>query len=554
MDGSGGHGDDAATGSAGDGFEWDADSQLYYHARSLPRHNCFVCRYVLRSCVDLGVARQPLLVFGTSRGRGMWASSIVLLGAGAGVETRDEHMKEAADSGCCRCTGFYHDPVAGWYYSSIDGQYYTYKNGNFVPLMTDLGNEATTSYRYDGANQDVLECSCLETAIPDDENETLGPPSQWMEETLINLYLSGYSNKEANAENSLGNTHINEEDISETTGNKLGSFTSDIASATLNDAKSEQTEDEMETKNSTVVHESLGEEEEKWLAQYGQVERVNDDPPLLPTIDIWDWDVIQDCVSKGQPVARLVGCLSRGSSKLHPSLPARGGLLRTAPVREVHLDLVRVSTGKLYRLRNPSRKYLASLSAYDSSNPTKDWKFPDIYANPDINLNKQSAAKCHSVLLADESSIERGVSAANAKAITGLLNSVSKMHDDVRLFHFLFSKEEKKTKAYRDRAAERRTLHGRLGIGPGQRQSNIINFDEYEEEDIDSMETSMSVDMNFCSSGLHSAKRIMESMGWKEACVYHSGEALGKSGDGIVEPIQPTINRHGAGLGWNQTR
>jgi hypothetical protein len=87
-------------------------------------------------------------------------------------------------------------------------------------------------------------------------------------------------------------------------------------------------------------------EEEKWLAQYGQVERLNDDQPLPPTIDIWDWDVVQGHVSKGQLVVRLVGCLSRGSSKLHPSLPARGGLLRTAPVREVHLDLVRVSTGK----------------------------------------------------------------------------------------------------------------------------------------------------------------------------------------------------------------
>ena len=86
-------------------------------------------------------------------------------------------------------------------------------------------------------------------------------------------------------------------------------------------------------------------EEEKWLAQYGQVERVNDDAPLLPTIDIWDWYVVQDHVSKGQPVARLVGCLSRGSSKLHPSLPTRGGRLRTASVSEVHLDLVRVSTG-----------------------------------------------------------------------------------------------------------------------------------------------------------------------------------------------------------------
>lgn len=31
-----------------------------------------------------------------------------------------------------------------------------------------------------------------------------------------------------------------------------------------------------------------------------------------------------------------------------------------------------------------------------------------------------------------------------------------------------------------------------------------------------------SVDLNFRSSGLHAAKRIMENMGWKEACVGYS--------------------------------
>ncbi|CAL4958494.1 unnamed protein product [Urochloa decumbens] len=450
MEGSGGGGD-AAEG-AGAGFEWDADSQLYYHAS----------------------------------------------------------------------TGFYHDPVAGWYYSSRDGQYYIYENGNYMPLTTDLGNEPTANDPHDEANQDVLESSSgWEPSIPDGENEIPGPPSEWMEETLINLYLSGYSNREVNAEHSLGNTHTIEVDRTETTGNKVSSLTSDNASASLN-AVSQQVEDETETEDSTAVDESLGEEEEKWLAQYGQVERVNGDLPIPPTIDIWDWYVVQDHVSNGQPVSRLVGCLSRGSSKLHPSLPARGGRLRTASVSEVHLDLVRVSTGKLYRLRNPSRKYLASLSAYDSSNPTKDWGFPDIYANPDINLNKLSSAQCQSEP-ADESSVREGVSAAKGK--------------------------EQKTKAYRDRAAERRNLHRGLGIGPGQKQSNIISFDEYEEsiDDINSMETA-SVDMNFHSSGLHSAKRIMENMGWKE------GEALGKSRKGIVEPIQPIINKHGAGLGWNQTR
>uniref|UniRef100_A0A0A9CXX5 OCRE domain-containing protein n=1 Tax=Arundo donax TaxID=35708 RepID=A0A0A9CXX5_ARUDO len=312
-------------------------------------------------------------------------------------------------------TGFYHDPVAGWYYSSRDGQYYTYKNGNYMPLKTDLGTEPEAHYPYDEANQDILEGSSgLEPALPDNENETLGPPSEWMEETLINLYLSGYSTREVNAESSLGNTRTNEEERSETVGNTLGSLTSDNTSASLNDGTLQKVEEEMETRNSTAVHESLGEEEEKWLSQYGQVERANDDLPLLPIIDLWDWHMVQDPVSKGQPVTRLVGCLSKGSSKLHPSLRARGGLLRTAPVREVHLDLVRVSTGKLYRLRNPSRKYLASLSTYDSSNPTKDWGFPDIYANPDINLDKKLTAQCLPEVV-DESSIKGGIAAASGK-------------------------------------------------------------------------------------------------------------------------------------------
>jgi hypothetical protein len=103
---------------------------------------------------------------------------------------------------------------------------------------------------------------------------------------------------------------------------------------------------------------------------------------LLPTIDLWDWDMVQDSVSKGQPVARLVGCLSRGSSKLHPSLPARGGLLRTAPVCEVHLDLVRVSTGKavwfphaghaVYFLKIISMDFFC----YEISFRLEQWKFP----------------------------------------------------------------------------------------------------------------------------------------------------------------------------------
>ena len=80
--------------------------------------------------------------------------------------------------------------------------------------------------------------------------------------------------------------------------------------------------------------------------------------------------------------------------------------------------------------------------------------------------------------------------------------------------------QEHKINIYRDRAAERRVLHGGLGIGPGQKQSNDMNSDEYEEanEDMDSLGAAP-VDINFRSSGLKSAKRIMENMGWKEVCL-----------------------------------
>ncbi|GMP85287.1 hypothetical protein CsSME_00038507 [Camellia sinensis var. sinensis] len=75
-------------------------------------------------------------------------------------------------------------------------------------------------------------------------------------------------------------------------------------------------------------------------------------------------------------------------------MPSGGGLLKTAPICEVHLDLVRVTSGQVYKLRSPSAKYLASLSTYDSSNPTKDWGFPELSIDGKIQAPPGSGGNC----------------------------------------------------------------------------------------------------------------------------------------------------------------
>ena len=47
----------------------------------------------------------------------------------------------------------------------------------------------------------------------------------------------------------------------------------------------------------------------------------------------------------------------------------------------------------MYKLRNPSPKYLASLSTYDSSDPTKDWAFPDLSVSKKISIQFKSTQK-----------------------------------------------------------------------------------------------------------------------------------------------------------------
>ena len=68
--------------------------------------------------------------------------------------------------------------------------------------------------------------------------------------------------------------------------------------------------------------------------------------PEIPVVDLWDWAMVKGPRKDGKgQVARLIGRLVKRSAKVHPSMPSGGGLLKTAPICEVHLDLVRVRTG-----------------------------------------------------------------------------------------------------------------------------------------------------------------------------------------------------------------
>lgn len=91
----------------------------------------------------------------------------------------------------------------------------------------------------------------------------------------------------------------------------------------------------------------ISQEEENWRAQYGQVCEIDEEwMSNLQAVDLWDWALVRGTKKDGKTeVSKLVGRLTKRSSRTHPSVPAGGCKLRTAPVCEVHLDMVRVTSG-----------------------------------------------------------------------------------------------------------------------------------------------------------------------------------------------------------------
>ncbi|KAL5192038.1 SURP and G-patch domain-containing protein 1-like protein [Glycine soja] len=480
-------------------------------------------------------------------------------------------------------SGFYHDPNAGWYYSNKDGAYYKFEDGNYVLLGTKEDDNVemyqckeTTKENpqqiYDGNNNEdhpsFLESKfetnqqigTLADEAPADTPNSVSsptcedpppPPSEWLEDTLIDLYLSGYKNievSEADAVtvpfetddryNSLAadayskSYEVEGEWILEPgdeNGLAYNRSTVDEGIPYSNTYELEEgewipdMEDEYGIADRSTIDEAISLDEEKWRAQYGQVtESGKDLVSEVPIVDLWDWEMVTGSKRDGKDkMARLVGRLVKPSAKQHPSIPFSGGKLRSAPICEAHLDLVRVKTGQVYRLRNPSAKYVASLSTYDSSNPTEHWDFPQLSPNRKIKRHSKSSESSASAL--DETPIEKDLSALPSQ----------------------LSASKKIKHQYRDRAAERRILHGGFGMGPGQKNlSDIYNTPSSPVDDCPQEATAEALEMSFGAGSY--ARKLLKSMGWKE------GEGLGSSTKGLVEPIQPVGNVGTSGLGWSR--
>lgn len=341
--------------------------------------------------------------------------------------------------------------------------------------------------------------------MSDEGIESHPPPSEWLEDTLIELYLSGYPSKASNADNVGQLTDEIEE--------RDSSLLSADGNNTHGQGDDEWNIDCQATTDSSV-DEGASWDEENWRAQYGQV--IQEEAELsswIPAVELWDWSLVKETQKElNYEVVRLVGRLVRPSHKLHPSVPPGGSRLRTAPVCRVHLDLVQVRSGQVYKLRSPNKGYLATLLSYDASNPTKDWGFPELHFE----------------------TISESCESKTTHPVFGHQNTHACPHRNSDNLKY-------EGHEYRDRAAERRALHGGFGVGPGQKRSigDAIppSSPPVEEAAAEALEMSF-------GAGSY-AHKILKNMGWKE------GEALGKTQQGLREPLQGVGNKGTAGLGWD---
>ncbi|KAL5146246.1 hypothetical protein HKD37_06G016103 [Glycine soja] len=424
-------------------------------------------------------------------------------------------------------SGFYHDPNAGWYYSSKDGC--KFEDGNYVLLGSNKDDnvetypcdETTTENPqqiYDG-NNDEDHPSFLESKYEThqqagtlvDEAPAINPCK-----LVIDLYLSGYKNVEVSeadavtvpfetddrynslAADAYSKTYEVEGEWIPEPGDENG-LADDIRSTVDEGIPYSNTyeleegewipdmEDEYGIADRTILL-----DEEKWRAQYGQVaESGKDLVSEVPIVDLWDWEMVTGSKRDGKDkVARLVGRLAKPSAKQLPSIPSRGGKLRSAPICEAHLDLDECTDCEILA------QNVTSLSTYDSSNPTEHWDFPQL--SPYRKITHHSKSSESSASASVETPIEKDLSA-----------SPSQLSASKKIKH-----------QYRDRTAERRILHGGFGMGPGQKNlPDIYNTPSSPVDDCLQEATAEALEVSFGAGSC--ARKLLKSMGWKE------GEGLG---------------------------
>ncbi|RZR93016.1 hypothetical protein BHM03_00021409 [Ensete ventricosum] len=208
--------------------------------------------------------------------------------------------------------------------------------------------------------------------------------------------------------------------------------------------------------------------------------------------------------------------------------------------------------GKVYRLRSPNRRYLASISTFDSSNPTKDWGFPDLYANFQ-SIVFHTSDRNYQSCLANE---------VIGEASSCMIDEVPNTLEKVLVFYVHFIVLQHQNFTYKDRAAARRMLHGDFSIGPGQKDTENSTFDEASSpSQYSSAEDAAAEAINMSFGSRSYARRILENMGWNEVssnfrCFFFclnitQGEGLGNSRKGILEPLRAVGNKGCAGLGWS---
>ena len=79
----------------------------------------------------------------------------------------------------------------------------------------------------------------------------------------------------------------------------------------------------------------------------------------------------------------------------------------------------------------------------------------------------------------------------------------------------LLNSLQNRSNIYRDRAAERRALHGGFGVAPGQK--NVVDDDNLTSSSAsESREEAAAEALNLSFGSSSYARRILKSMGWKE--------------------------------------